>query len=835
MTSLAQDLRFALRHFRRTPITTVTMTFVLAIGIGVNSALFMTLSSTLSRPPAGISRDKALVRIRTLQRMSRGAPEFFQRDVSYPEFQAYTERGDVFASVIASGSDNAVLDRVTDGGGPAAIPVEFVSPGYFQTLGVRLALGPGLLPVRDDPSSAEPVAVISDPLWRERFGAAGDVVGKIVHVNGVAITIVGVAPSRFGGSGDGTTIWMPLSLRPAIVHGGFGVFSSRDSLFLTLFARLRPDVSVERATTVVQTIAARAIAAMSSKLRPYVGTADVVPIRVDNRYPAMEADARTIGAVMAAITLLVLVITCLNVSALLAGSAVGRSGEIAIRLSLGASRARIVRQLLTESTIVAVCGAALGLLVVWLFDVHVVLGGTEPDVSVGWETTLFTLAFALGTVILFGTSPALHATRVSVSEAMKESATHAGTSRSRLQRVFVIAQVALTQPLLVGLGILFVAVLGQMETRAASGIRDHVISADVVWRNGRSQDTTRAATLALEERLRGVPGVIAVVRQPNEYGVDRISVHPADRGVGTTDEKMNARLDGVAPGYLALMDIPIVRGHDFTVNQRRDRNAVIIGSDLARTLWGAADPIGKRLQSWRSGEEAIVGNLSIDPDVEAAMPSATATPRNLTVVGVVDATKVGTTNDARQIRVFVPSSTAGSILIRTSGPASAMVPVLRAIANKEFPDLPLDPVQTLAARDAEARRDLLQASEVAAGAGMLILLLASIGLYGVVAFAVGQRTREIGIRIALGAAPTTVVAMFLRSGAVLGGIGLAIGLPLSVAAMRIVSHTAGLPRVNPLALTAAIALIVVGVSLLATWLPARRAARVDPLVALRSE
>jgi predicted permease len=834
---LAQDLRFALRHFRRTPITTVTMVLVLAIGIGVNAALFMTLASITSRAPAGISRDTRLVRIRTLQRMSRANPSFFQRGASYLEFRDYAARTDLFTTVVAGAHDDAILDRVREGGGPTAIPVEFVSPGYLQVLGAQAATGPGLpLVQRDDPSSPQTVAVISDPLWHERFGGAAGVVGKTLHLNGVSLTVVGVAPPRFGGPDDGATIWLPLSLRPTLVHGGQGVFASRDSLLLNVFARLRPGVTAEQATAVVQIIAARSVGAMSSKERPFLGTADVAPVRINNRYPAMEADTRSIGTAVGVLTLLVLVITCLNVSALLVGGAIGRSGEIAVRLSLGASRARIVRQLLTENTIVAVVGGALGLLLLWWFTGAVVVtGATAPELAIGWDTTLFTFLFAVGTVLLFGLSPALHATRISVSETMKRSATHAGTSRSRLQRLFVIAQIALTQPLLIGLGILVVGFIGQMSDHAAAGIRDHVINAEVVWRNGRQQDTTRAATVALEERFRGVPGVIAVVRQPNEYGIDRFSVRPADRGIGATDVKMNTRLDGVAPGYFALMDIPFVRGRDFTINERRLRNAVIIGSDLARTLWGNVDPIGKHFQSWRWGEESIIGSLTTDADVEAAMPPATAAPRDLTVVGVVDATKIGKTNDPQQIRVFMPSGAAGSILIRTSGPAATMIPTLRAIANKEFPELPLDPIETLAQQDAAARREMLDASAVVGVAGALILFLASIGLYGAVAFAVGQRTREIGIRIALGATTGTVVAMFLRGGAALGGIGLAIGLPLSVAAMRILAHRLGLPHVDTIVLTSAIALIVIVVSLLATWLPARRAARVDPLLALRAE
>ena len=499
MTRLIQDLRFGLRHFRRTPVTTITMVLVLAIGIGVNSALFVVLSSITSRPPAGISRDKALVRIRTLQRASRAEPSLSQRDASYPEFQEYLARTDLFSTVVATAFADAVLDRAEDGGGPATITVEFVSPGYFSALGVGPTIGAGLpSAAADDPSALDPVAVINAPLWNERFGGATDVVGKTLRLNGVSLTVVGVAPRQFGGAGGATTLWVPLSLRASVLKGGLGMRSSPDSLLLTLFARLRPAVTAEHAATVVQSIARRSTDAMSHAMRPFLGTADVVPIRIDNRYPGAEADTRTLAVTLGVVTLLVLTITCLNVSALLMGSAVARSAEIATRLSLGASRSRLVRQLLTENVIVAVCGGALGLFMLWSISRGAtVTMGAGAEVTYGWDVTLFTLAFAVGTALVFGISPALHATRVSVSETMKRSSMHIGTSRSRLQRAFVVAQIALTQPLLVGLAIPLSDIIHDLGGNTQEHVRDHIITAAVVWENGRPRDTTTAATLKL--------------------------------------------------------------------------------------------------------------------------------------------------------------------------------------------------------------------------------------------------------------------------------------------------------------------------------------------------
>jgi putative ABC transport system permease protein len=586
----------------------------------------------------------------------------------------------------------------------------------------------------------------------------------------------------------------------------------------------------------VQTIAQRSAALISLRERPFLGTADVVPILTTNLSPE-RGDGWYAGVAGSVITLLVLIITSLNVSALLVGASMNRSGEIAVRLSLGASRARIVRQLLTENVVVAACGGGLGLLFLKVLTTVLVLsiGSGRTDLHVGWAAAVFTLAFAIGTALLFGLSPALHATRASVAEAMKGSGTHAATPRSRLQRSFVIAQVALTQPLLVGLAMPLANLVHRIDAAAEPGVRDHVIAIRVEWMNGRGYDSTQKDAFALEERLRGLPGFPGVVRTSRGYGLDWVTVHPADRSGGSAGEaRLSARLEKIGPGYFSLMDIPFLRGRDFKPTEM-DESTVIIGSDLARTLWGTADPIGRRLQAWGANVEVIGGDPDQTSDVRANSPPDDAKPRALTVVGVVDAAKTGKSNDLRQIRLFVPSAETGVILVRTRDPGTAAIPLLHGIMTREFPALPIYDVETLSQRDASVRRELVQESELASGAGLLILLLASIGLYGVVACAVATRTREIGVRMALGATPPNVVMMFLRRGAVLGVIGMSIGLPLSMATVRVLSATIGFPEIDSAPMMSGIALVVVAVSLVATWLPARGAAGVDPLVALRAE
>jgi hypothetical protein len=462
----------------------------------------------------------------------------------------------------------------------------------------------------------------------------------------------------------------------------------------------------------------------------------------------------------------------------------------------------------------------------------------STDLHVGLGATTFTVAFAIGTALLFGLSPALHATRAGVAEAMKGSGTHATTPRSRLQRGFVIAQVALTQPLLIALALPFGNLVQHIDAAADPGVRDRVIAIRIEWDNGRSLDSTRTDALALEQRLRGLPGVVSVVRISNGYGLDWVAVHPADRSGGSAgDTRLPARLEKVGPGYFNLMGIPLLRGRDFTPMEVGDfgDHSVIIGSDLARTLWGTADPIGRRLQAWGESDEGYGGDPDMMSDERPSPPHDNAKPFTLTVVGVVDAAKTGKSNDPRQVRLFAQSASTGIILLRTQSDGTGAIPMIRQIMSREFPAISAYEVETLSKHDADRRHELIKESEFASGAGLLILLLASVGLYGVVACAVAQRTREIGVRVALGATPSNVVTMFVRRGAVLGVIGMSIGLLLSVATVRVLTAIDEFPQIDSVPVSAGIAFIVVAVSLLATWLPARRAAGVDPLVALRAE
>jgi predicted permease len=657
--------------------------------------------------------------------------------------------------------------------------------------------------------------------------------GKTIRVNDVTARIVGVAPERFTSATrmSGTRIvWLPRDARAAVLRSTSNALASRDTALLVAFARLRPGVDMDQASAAMQVASNRAVAQMTPDSTPSVYTADVVPLRRAGRSDARHTmEALQVAAAFGTIALLILIVACTNVSAIAVGAAVARRHEIAVRMSLGASRARVIRQLLTESVLLAVAGGALGLLIYWSATSVIAAQITESDVNPDLGTVAFTMLFALGTGIVFGLSPALHATNQSVGEVLKDSASV--TKRSRLQRVFVVAQIAFTQPLLVGLAMMLGIVT--METRGEwrDGL-DNRIALMKLYPRTRNEAETRMTLERVDARLAEVPGVVQVVRGTEGFRNTVVSVHPEDRGSSTRATKpISVHLEGGSPNYFALLGVPIVRGRELTradtvrgmpttwqygasrtIRPPTGDQTVVIGSDVARDLWAGGDPLGKRfIETLRDGQT-----------------------RMFTVVGVFDASYA--TPRGSGVRFYVMSNRAGdTYLIRTAGPASALLGTIRAAVRSELPTSPIERLETLRQREEANALETNQITASAAGGGLLALLLASIGLYGVVALAVTQRRREIGVRMALGARATQVVAMLFSSGVRLSLLGLALGLPLSIVALRMLADQAHFPKTSAIAVGGAIAFAVISVASLATWIPARRAASIDPVSALRSE
>ena len=444
------------------------------------------------------------------------------------------------------------------------------------------------------------------------------------------------------------------------------------------------------------------------------------------------------------------------------------------------------------------------------------------EMVLDWRTLAFTVGFAVATGIVFGLSPALHATRLALSDVLKDAAGSVVAARSRLQSGLVVAQIALTQPALLGMGALILEMVADLRQLPSSAVADRIL--DVRFNTNPRygpMDQTREDTLErLQAAFAALPGVLGVVAQENSDDYFEVRVHPADRVAGGDvdfDTNLPVRAKAAPPGYFSLMGIPIVRGRDFDASLDRDNGAVVIGADLARRLWGVADPIGRRFSSSTPSQRNI---------------------GRLTVVGVVDDATEGRSGGRGDAdRVFVSGvRLTGHLLIRTQRPAQPMIPAIRSAANTEAPELPIVSVTTLAATEASRRTSTVRVITAAGGSGALALFLSAIGLYAVVSFAVGQRVREIGIRTALGANRPQVVRQFLFRGLRLSLVGLVLGLTLSLIVVRLMAVARGQdPQPGIVVLAALIAGVVTAVALAASWIPARRAAYVDPLEALRTD
>ena len=842
LETLSADTRYAFRHFRRTPLSTATMILVLSLGIGTNVVLFTMMNELATHPPTGIAEDDALVRIRGTMRAqwSRGDQP---RLMSWPEVREYAGRDDLFASVAAHAIEPATV-TIGDGSGISA-SVIFTTANYFTILDTRPVLG--ALPFAEPNVthlSRSPTAMITHAMWVQKFGGARDVVGRTVRINGVPVQIAGVAPPRFVGTGGSgaSTLWVPLAAWPLIQKRTTAVFASADSTFLAAIAQLKPGVTVGAATPVVARIAERVFRPGQGPsrlgggdvalVRSESGSADVAPMRANNDRAGDNSDFLFSAAVATGFALLVLLITCTNVSALLVGLAVARRREIGVRLSLGAPRSRLIRQLLTESVLLAAVAAVIGLAAT-AAGVRI-LGASLVDVQlvVDWRVTLATCAVAIGAGILFGLSPALHATRVSVGEVLKGASASVAATRSRLQRALVVAQIALTQPLLVGLGVVIVTMASETDRRGTSVNSGEILEIELdAWAgratSGQASNDDRAARIAAAvERVAALPGVRAAM--PMQMGTITmpLAVHASDRVAGVTPEaSMPMSLVAAPKGYFESFGIPIVRGRNFTATELTPASndvfrptgfgAVILGSDLASRLFGSADPLGRRLVLRAPGG---------------------ANSLTMTVVGIADADAAGPSDVNGQVRAYVPYSPMNTgVVVRTAGPALPMLGTVRNVVAAEAPQMPVRRAQTMEQREAETRRDLLRTSGAVAAGGLLALLLSAIGLYAVVSFAINQHTREIGIRAALGAQRSQVVRMFFARGIALSALGLVIGLPISIVVTRMIAGMLHWPMASSPTIGLGIGTVTLIVAVIAVWIPARRASTIDPIIAMRAE
>lgn len=822
---LGADVRFAARYFARHKATTAIIVAVLAIGTGANAMIFSMFQAEFIRPAPAMPSDAAQVRIWAQERATHTA-SWAPRGFTGRELATLAGRRDVFADVIGWTEDDVVLGG--DSTTARTVGAQFVMPSYFRVAGVSLVAGAGLAQTPSD--APDMTGVMSYAMAEQVYGSAAAAIGQRVLVNELPVRIVGVAPFRFQGAirnMNEPALWMPLSARAPVEH-----LSPRwlaDEPALSLMARLAPGASRRQATAFARQVVVNALPDSAARLGT-ARTADVIGL-VDPPPGKASQEMVLAGSFIFGIGVLILLVACTNVSSLMVAAAMGRRHEIAVRASLGASRPRLIRQLVTESTLLALVGSAIGLTLAWqilAYQARTEIDGV--DLTPDGTTFVFVLAMAVATGVLFGLSPALHATRDGVGRALRDSS-QGVSARSRLQRGFVVAQIALSQPLLVLLGTIFSLVIADYRPMSPE-MSSHVVAVDFKpLRTGGPSQRPEAAD-SLIPRIAERPEVESAVPDATGFAIRGVFARDGVARAASDTARTIVTLEGAAPGWLSLVGVPLIFGRDVSLADTAasdTRLPVVIGSDIARALWGTSNPVGRTLTS---------------PSIPGWKQDSIA----MTVVGVYDATRSlpgmtwtgGIARGDQPARVYTAHGKHwrhDRVLVRTRGPAAGFVPTLRKFVRATAPALPVSSMLTLAQADDQQYADMLRMVAMAAAGAGAALLLASLGLYGIVSLAVRQRTREIGIRIAVGAHPLQVARMFLSSGVRVSLVALAIGLPLSVAALK-VGMAQGLviaPEVNPYLIGAAIAALLVAVTSAATWMPARRAARVDPARTLRTE
>lgn len=814
MTMLSQDLKYSLRTLAKSPGWTAVAVLTLALGVGANTTVFSWVRGVLLDPIPGASEPGSL---RALYGVSTSGETV---GFSYPSYRDLAERKGVFEGLLAQRWVSLALG-VRRGGSPQTLSGALVSGNYFEVLGVRPALGRSFRPEEDGGRGAPPVMVLSHSLWERTFDSDPTIAGKAVTLNGQPFTVVGVAPEGFLGSFLGIDVdaWTPLAQTGRLEPGGDRL-EQRSDRWLLCLGRLKKGV------TEAETQAA--LAAEAGRLsREFPDSARGYEIRAATlgKSPWGAPDfLRPVLLTLLALVGLVLLITCANIANLLLSRAMGRRREIAVRLALGANRFRLVRQFLTESLLLALFGGTLAV-VLTFWTAGLLLSFLPPtgrpvrmDLAVNESVLLFALVVSTVSSFLFGLLPALQASRSAIAgDLASTSGSVAGVrGRARLRGALVVIQLALSLVLLVAAGLFLRSLAASRDIDPGFDSRRMLLVGADLFPLGYSPERGLAFYERLEDRARAIPGVrgAAIARRvPLGFGGSGSSVIEVSGYAPKTGEEVMVRYNIVSAGYFRTMGTVLRQGREFERSDREESLPVaVVNEAFARRYFAGRDPVGGRLRwngTWRQ------------------------------VAGVVADGKYQRLDEAPLPFMFFPLAQAyrpqGMLHLRTAGDPAAAFLAVREVFRQLDPNLPILSVQTMEQHLQEA----LLAQRVASGLlgvlGLMALLIASVGLYGVAAYAVADRLREIGVRMALGAAPREILRTFLAGGLKLALLGVAIGLAAALAVARLMSSV--LPGVQPSdpVAYAGVILVVTAIALAATYLPARRAARVDPIEALRHE
>ena len=824
MESILHDLRFGVRLLIKNPGFTLVAALSLALGIGANTAIFSLLDALLLKPlPVKQPEQLVIVGVDTPSQPGRGFSLF-----SYPVFREMREKNSVFSGMFAR---SGLQMSLSGNGQTERVQGEVVSGNFFSTLGVGPLLGRLLTEADDQTPGAHPVAVISFNFWQRRFGADSHIVGKTISLNGYPFTIIGVAQQGFHGVEVGVApdVRIPLMMDGQVrPRPGVSIFEQRGSWWLTVMARLNPGISIERAQAATDTI--YQIAREPDVRRNKGDTIDdrnfrALRIHLDSAKTGASNLSREFSQPLVVLMCLVgvtLLIACLNVANLLLARATARQKEIAVRLALGAGRFRLARQLLTEGLLLSALGGSLGLLFArWVTDVLLgfLLKGRALEIKPDMRMLGFTLGVTLLSALLFGLAPALQATRPNLIPALKnETAVVSSIGRRwELRRLLVILQVALSLVLLVGAG-LFARSLQNLKMVDIGYHTDQVITMAIdPAQNGYKIERLRNFYGQLSERLVALPGVKTITFTRNapmsglfsRFGIEVPGYQPRP------GEEMAVLFNQIGPQFFATFGAPLLLGREFTTQDSPESpKVVIVNQSLSRYFFGAENPIGRRI------------TLENYKDLE--------------IVGVVADAKYRNLKEDSPRTAYIPYSQYDQLekrilCVRATGDADALVAAIRREVRSLDPNLPVFNVKTFAEHVNESISRERLVALLSSFFGFFALLLAALGLYGVMTYAVTLRARELGIRLALGAQARDVLRLIVKQGMKLAGLGVASGLIVALGVTRLTKSL--LFGVSPTDLLTFLGtgLLLVTVALLACYIPARRATKVDPLTALRHE
>ncbi len=813
MSTLMQDAKYALRTLAKSPAFAVTVVLILALGIGANTAMFSVLNALVLRP-LPVERAEELVRV-----YSSDASGADYSTTGYPDFVDWREQNTVFSGL--SAFDDLALNFSAEGR-TERIFGEMVSANFFEVVGVRPILGRAFLPEEDKTPGAAAVVLLSEAMWRTRFAADPRILGRTITLNNATFTVVGVVPGNFRGIqlGARPDVWAPMMMQGVIRPRAMDLLTMRGSRWMNVVGRLKPGVTLAQADAQMDSIARGLAETHTKSNQGYLGVR-MFPADFARLWPSeREAALRFVGMLFGTVGL-VLLLACANIANLLLARATSRRKEIAVRLALGASRPRLVGMLLAESVLLAALGGALGL-VIALWSADLLLSLVPPTLALNLDLALdvrvlgFTLAASLATGLLFGLAPAMGAARADLLTALKDEA--GGRQRGWLRGTLVVAQVAISLVLLVGSGLMLRS-LANAQLIDPGFNPDGVLLASMDLRLSRYDEARGRAFFAqLLERVEALPGVqsAALARIiPLGLSGSRTTI-TVDGYTPQPGEDMEIDVNEVSPRYFETMQIPMLQGRAFTAADQAGAPLVaVVNEGFVKRFWPGQDPIGRRFRE--GGAQA--------PLIE--------------VIGVARDGRYRTIGERQRALFYHPVAQdyapAGTLIVRTAGDPLALAPAVRQVVQSLDPNLPVYGVRTLRTHMGASLFPVRTAAGLLTVFGALALLLASVGLYAVMTFAVGQRTREIGIRMALGAQRADVLGLVVRQGMALTAFGLAVGL---WAAAWLSKFTAtllhSLEPTDPVTF-AGIAALLALIALAACWVPARRAARVDPMEALRYE